>query len=143
MEPHKVVSEAPTKVTWPTKPIPGKFVEPILYLAEKMARTGALDEMSNTRMVDKLAALVGIEGVRKQRWYREYNERKACEKLDIDTAKTAALVVMTLVMKVDTDMGDAPKSFFSRMRKLMNSDPIAVPADVQEHIHLATKFLAG
>jgi len=143
METQKMGTDAPTKVTWPTKAIPSKFVEPILYLAEKMARTGALDEMSNTRMVDKLAALVGVVGVRKQRWYREYNERKACEKLDIDTAKTAALVVLTLVMKVDTDMSEAPKSFFSRMRKMMNCDPIAVPSSLEEHVNLAAKFLVG
>ena len=143
METHKMGSETPTKVAWPTKAIPSKFVEPILYLAEKMSRTGALDELSNARMVDKLAALVGVVGVRKQRWYREYNERKACEKLDINTAKIAALVVMTLVMKVDTDMSEAPKSFFSRMRKMMNCDPIAVPSDLEEHINMATKYLVG
>ncbi|MDH4246785.1 MAG: hypothetical protein OEW39_03110 [Deltaproteobacteria bacterium] len=143
MEIQKNVAENTIRINYPANAIPKKFHEPILYLAERMAMTGAPEEPHATRVVDQLAALVGITQIRKQRFYRELNERKACEKLDIDSAKIAALVVLTLVLKMDTNRGDAPKAFFSRMRKLLKCDPIAAPADIEEHKAIAIKYLAG
>ncbi|MDH5751589.1 MAG: hypothetical protein OEZ59_04140 [Deltaproteobacteria bacterium] len=139
----------------PQHAIPKKYLEPIFFLAGKMAEKTDLEEFDgiaevshdqisdDERMVDRLAKLAGLENIKKQRWFRELDEKKACERLDIETAKMAALVIITLVMKVDTDKGEKAKTYFSKVRKLMESNPIAVPAELAEHQRIARKFLQG
>lgn len=135
--------KGPLKVARPHHAVPRKFMEPILYLAERMSDTDPIEEPEGPRMVDQLAEAVDYSNVAKQKWFRALDDRKACAALDFETAKIAALVVMTLVLKVDTERGDQAKQYFRKIRELLEMDPISVPSDLDEHKKLALRFLRG
>ena len=128
-------------VTRPNHPIPRKYVEPILYLADRMGQQDRLQPPPAKRVLDELAELVNAKDFRRQPWYRQMNERKAVEMLDLETTKRAALVVMSLVMKLETTRGDAAKQFFTRVREMMGAEAISVPSDVAEHRDIAFGFM--
>ena len=127
----------------PTHPIPRKYVEPILYLAERMGNQDKLVPAPGKRIVDELAEALQMKDFRRQPWFRSFNEARAAELLDLETVKVAALVVLTLVMKQDTTRGDNAKAFFSKTRQALGVEPIAVPADLDAHRDLAFRFLVG
>ena len=127
----------------PNHPVPRKYVEPILYLAERMSNQDKLVPAPGKRIVDELAEALLMKDFRRQPWFRSLNEQRACEMLDLETVKLAALVVLTLVMKVDTTRGDAAKAFFSKTRQALGMEPLAVPAEPDVHKDLAFRFLVG
>jgi hypothetical protein len=125
----------------PAHPVPHRYLEPILYLAERMVQSDRIEPIPEKRMVDELAKAVGYENIRRQPWYRSLDDKKACEQLDLATTKKAALVVMALVLKADTNRGDPAKEFFRKMRETMGADPVVVPGDLEEHKKLALRYL--
>ena len=127
----------------PNHPVPRKYVEPILYLAERMSNQDKLVPAPGKRIVDELAEALLMKDFRRQPWFRSLNEQRACEMLDLETVKLAALVVLTLVMKVDTTRGDAAKAFFSKTRQALGMEPISLPAELELHKDLAFRYLVG
>ena len=125
----------------PDHAVPRKYVEPILFLADQLAGMDRITPQPPTPMVDALAEATGLHDIRRQRWYRELNDDKACEMIDLETVKRGALVVLTLVMKSDTTRGEAAKAYFSKIRNLLGADPITVPSDIGEHKQLALRYL--
>lgn len=130
-----------SQVTKPAHVVSRRYHEPIIYLAERMASMDKITPAPEARMVDKLAHAVGIESSKKQRWFRDLNDDKACEKIDTDTVKRCVLVVLTLVLKADTQRGEEAKKYFSKIRELLDADPITVPVEMDEHQALAMKYL--
>ncbi len=127
----------------PSHPVPHKYVEPILYLAERMSNQDKIVPPAGKRMVDELAEALQIKDFRRQPWFRSFNEQRACDLLDLETVKLGALVVLTLVMKVDTTRGDAAKAYFSKIRQTLGMEPISVPAELDVHKDLAFRYLVG
>jgi hypothetical protein len=127
----------------PSHPVPRKYVEPILYLAERMGNQDKLVPAPGKRIVDELAEALQIKDFRRQPWFRALNEQRAAEMLDLETVKLGTLVVLTLVMKVDTTRGEVAKEYFSKVRQLLGMDPISVPAELATHRDLAFRFLVG
>lgn len=127
----------------PTRPIPRKYLEPILYLADRMSAQDRIVPAPPQRMVDQLAEAAQMKDLRRQPWYRAMNEERACEALDLETVKRAALVVLSLVLKADTTRGEAAKAYFSMLREKLNMEPIAVPSELDQHRDLALRHLVG
>lgn len=125
----------------PMKPVPRKYLEPILYLAERMSAQDRLVPSPSQRMVDQLAEAARVNDVRRQPWFREMSEDQACEQLDLATVKRGALVVLSLVFKADTNHGDTARAYFSRLRARLGMDPIAVPTELEAHRDLALRYL--
>ena len=130
-----------SQVEKPGHAISRRYYEPIIFLAERMASMDKITPMPEQRMVDELAKAVGLEDVRRQRWFRDLNDNKACERIDLDTVKRCILVVLSLVMKADTQRGEDAKKYFSKIRELLGADPITVPVEIEEHKELALKYL--
>lgn len=127
----------------PNHPVPRKYIEPILFLADRMSSQDRITPAPAKRMVDQLAEALQIKDFRRQPWYRQQSEQQACKAIDLETAKRGTLVVLTLVMKADTTRGEVAKAFFSRMRQALDMEPIAVPAELDEHKSLALRYLVG
>jgi hypothetical protein len=127
----------------PTHPIPRKYVEPVMYLAERMSMQDKLVPAPGKRMIDQFAEALQIKDFRRQPWFRAMNDQRACELLDLETVKLGTLVVMTLVMKVDTTRGEGAKAYFSKVRQMLGMEPIAVPAELDQHTALAFGYLVG
>jgi hypothetical protein len=127
----------------PAHPVSRKYVEPILYLAERMSQHDRVVPVHGLRMVDQLAEAVQVSDVRRQPWYRQFDDQKACAQLDLETAKRCALVVLSLVLKIDTGRGDEAKAYFTEIRESLGAEPIAVPSEVDAHRELALRYLVG
>ena len=140
---NTVVQTAPKPTMRPNHPVPRKYHEPILFLADRMGQHDRIPQPVGQRVVDELAERIGAADFRRQPWFRQMDERKAVSLLDLETSKRAALVVLSLVLKLDTSRGEAAKKYFTRVREMMGAEPIAVPADVAEHKVIATSYLAG
>ena len=93
--------------------------------------------------VDALAEATGFHDIRRQRWYRELNDDKACNMIDLEAVKRGALVVLTLVMKSATTRGEAAKAYFSKIRNLLEAAPLPVPSDIGEHTQRPLRYLSG
>ncbi len=128
-------------VEHPAHSVPQKYREPILYLAERMAGLDRRDPPAPERMVDRLAEAMGVHHIRRQPWYRNLDEKRACALLELESARKAALVVLSLVMKADTTRGENARAFFTKVRVLLGAEPIAVPSDTDEHRLLAERYL--
>jgi hypothetical protein len=124
----------------PTRALPRKFAEPILYLADRMCGMGQAGPMERG-MLQHLAEAAGLKDYARQQWYRELNDQRACQRLDIDSAKRGALVVLALLIKCSAQAGEAHRNYFTKVRTLLGAEPITVPADVEEHKRLALGFL--
>lgn len=127
----------------PTHAVPRKYIEPIMYLAERMSMQDKLVPAPGKRVVDQLAEALHIKDFRRQPWFRSMNDQRACELIDLETVKRAALIVLTLVMKGDTTRGDAAKAYFTKVRELMGIESIAVPSDMDAHMDLTLRHLIG
>jgi hypothetical protein len=127
----------------PTHAVPRKYIEPMMYLAERMSMQDKIVPAPGRRMVDQFADMLRLKDFRRQPWFRSMSDERACELIDLDTVKRATLVVLALVMKVDTTRGDAAKAYFTRIREAMGMDSIAVPADLETHKELAERHLVG
>src|SRR5262245_32421124 len=132
-----------SNVIHPARPLHRKYVEPILYLADRMAESDKQLAAAERRMVDELAVNAKVKDMRRQKWYRDLNDKTACERLDIDAAKLGALVVLTLVLKSDVKKKPEEHTYFSRIRTQLGAPPIVVPVDVESHRKLALEYIGG
>jgi hypothetical protein len=136
--------EAPkSNIIHPARPLHRKYVQPILYLAERMSVADGQLAGSERRTIDLLAERAKIKDFRKQKWYRDLNEKEACRQLDIETARNGAMVVMTLVLKVDVKKHPGEHAFFTRIRTQLGSPHIVVPVDLDAHTKLAMEYVGG
>lgn len=129
-------------VDHPNHPLPRSFVEPIIFLAEQMAKKDRILPPPKPRMVDQLADAVGLDPEQRRRWFHDLDDDKACEKIDLESAKRGALVVLALVLKMDTNGGEEAQKYFTSIRKKLEMDSITVPADLEEHKELALEYLS-
>jgi len=127
----------------PAHPMPRKYVEPVMYLAERMSQQDRIVPAPGKRMVDQLAEALQMKEFRRQPWFRQMSDQSACAMLDLETVKLGTLVVLTLVMKTDTSRGDDAKAYFSKVRQMLEMEPISVPSDVNAHRDIAFGFLVG
>ncbi len=125
----------------PDKMLHRKYLQPILYLADRMSETDGLVVAKVRRMIESLAQAAGMPDFRHDNSYRQLSDHRACDMLDTEDAKTAALVVISLVLKTGAEHKDEEYGFFSKIRNRLNHAPVTVPVDVQEHKELALKFL--
>jgi hypothetical protein len=124
----------------PTRALPRKYAEPILYLADRMSGMGQAGSKERATL-QHLAESAGLKDYGRQQWFRELNDQRACQRLDIESAKRGALVVLALLIKTDPQAADAHRAYFTKVRTLLGSEPITVPADVEEHRRMALGFL--
>lgn len=129
-------------VIHPPRPLHHKYLEPILYLAERMARSDKELAAAERRVVDVLARQAHMKDFRTKPWYRELNDDSACKKLDIDAAKRGCLVVLTLVLKADVKKKPEEHEYFHRLRMMLGADPIVVPVDYEQHKKLALEYVS-
>jgi hypothetical protein len=127
----------------PAHPIPRKYVEPVMYLVERMSQQDRVVPPTGKRIADQLAEALQMKDFRRQPWMRQMNDQQACAMLDLETVKLGALVVLSLVMKADTTRGEAAKAYFSKIRQLLQMEPISIPADLEAHKAIAFAFLVG
>jgi len=129
-------------VIHPPRPLHHKYLEPILYLAERMAKSDKELAAAERRFVDELAKAAGMKDFRTKPWYRELTDESACKKLDIDAAKRGCLVVLTLVLKADVKKKPEEHEYFHRLRVMMGAEPITVPVDLEQHKKLAMEYVS-
>lgn len=129
------------KIERPNHPLPRSYVEPIIFLADQMARKNRIIPVPENRMVDELADAAGIDTKQIKKWFHGMDDDDACEKIDLDLAKMGALVVMALVLKTDTTGGDEATAYFTMIRKKLGADPITVPSNLEAHKELALSYL--
>ena len=134
---------AGSQVIQPARPLPKKYVEPILYLADRMSQVDKEVAVKERSVIEDLAASVNKKNFRTERWFREMTEEDACGILDIDAAKRGALVVMALVLKSDQYRLESEHAFFKKIRTMLGAEPVRVPVEVEAHKALALKYLAG
>lgn len=132
-----------SNVIEPARALPSKYVEPIMYLADRMATADKKVVSKERSIIDVLAEAVNKKGFRNERSFMDLNEDKACAVLDVEPAKRGALVVMALVLKADHQRVDAEHDYFHKIRGKLGSAPITVPVDLEAHKTLALKYLAG
>jgi hypothetical protein len=132
-----------SSVIHPARPLHRKYVEPILYLADRMAESDKELAAAERRMVDFLADNAREKDFRRQKWYRDLSDKVACERLDIDAAKLGALVVLTLVLKSDVKKRPEEHTYFTRIRSQLGAPPIVVPVDLEAHRKLALEYIGG
>jgi hypothetical protein len=133
---------APMPSSAPLHALPRKFVEPILYLADRITHVGSgLREARN--LLRELAHSIGMGDYPEQHWFRELNDQRACEMLEVETAKKGALVLLSLLIKCDPKSGEAHRNFFTRLRTKMGADPVTVPVSIDQHRRLAESYLVN
>ncbi|MDH4225238.1 MAG: hypothetical protein OEW12_06290 [Deltaproteobacteria bacterium] len=130
------------EVVKPARALARKYLEPILFLGDRMAIVDGENVPKERKILDWLADGAGIKSFRHEKWYREMNEQKAIAALDIDSAKMGALVTISLVLKADFERKDAEFELFTKLRKMLKAAPIAVPIDLDEHKALAMKYFS-
>lgn len=125
----------------PTRALPRKYVEPILYLADRMVGMGQGGHKERG-MFNLLTETAGMKDYARQTWFRELNDQRACQRLaEVDTAKRGTLIVLALLIKADPHAGDAHRNYFTKVRNLLGAEPITVPTDLEEHRRLALGYL--
>jgi hypothetical protein len=141
MQPHATLTGQGPR-NGPSHALPRKYAEPLLYLAVEMAELSGQGGPQK-ELLRQLAETAGLQDPARQPWYRELSDKTAAQRLDIDTAKRGALVILALLIKVDPHAGEAHRNFFTRIRTTLEAEPITVPVDLEEHKRLAFSFLRG
>lgn len=131
-----------SQVIHPARALPRKYVNAILYLADRMSEADKKVVVKERSVIEELADAVGKKAFRTERWYRDMSVEKACGQIDIQAAKRATLVVLALVLKADFARLDSEHEFFHRIRKSLEADPVTVPVAVEAHKALALQYLA-
>lgn len=124
----------------PPRPLSRRTAEPILFLADQMARADQEASPRETRMIDRLADAVGMPTFRTQPWYRDLTEAAAIEQISTDLAKRATMVVLALVLKADMKRKPSEMAYFRRIREALGADPVTVPVGLEEHMALALRY---
>ena len=125
----------------PPQPLPRKFIEPILYLAERMSLADGMMVPTERRMIEVLAEAAGTPDFREKHGYPTLTERQACEMLDEEAAKVGALVVISLVLKTDVQRKVVEQEFFHKIRNLLEAEPVTVPVELEAHKQLALQYV--
>ena len=135
--------ESDSKIVHPARPLPRKYVEPILYLADQMSAADGSVLPKERKLVEELAKAANFKDFRHEDWYRKFTEEKACQAISIDLARQGLLVVLALLLKADETRKEAEQAYFSKIRGLVGGDPVHVPIDLEAHKRLALEYLAG
>ena len=125
----------------PPQPLPRKYIEPILFLAERMSMADGMMVPKERRMIENLAEAAGTADFRENRGYSNLTERQACAMLDEEEAKVGALVVISLVLKADVERKAVEQDFFHKIRNLLEAEPVTVPIELEAHKQLALQYL--
>jgi hypothetical protein len=132
-----------SNVRHPARALPKRYVEAILYLADRMADADHEVAGTERRIINELALCAKIKDFRKAKWYRQMSDQAACDRLEADVAKNGAMVVMTLVLKADLKKRPEEHQYFTRIRQLLGAPPIVVPVEVEAHRALAREYMGG
>lgn len=124
----------------PPRPLSRRSAEPILFLAELMARADQDASPRELRMIDRLADAVGMPTFRHQPWFRNLTEPAAISQITTDLAKRATMVVLTLVLKADAKRRPSEMAYFRKIREAIGADPVTVPVGLDEHLSLALEY---
>ena len=130
-----------SKIKAPEQPLPRKYLQSILYLADRMAEADGTVVAKERRMIESLAEAARMQDFRNETSYHQLNDLRACSALDMEEAKSAALVVISLVMKANAENRDEKLEYFRKVRGLLHCEPITVPTDLYAHKELALKYL--
>lgn len=130
-----------SNINAPEQPLPRKYLQSILYLADRMAAADGEVVAKERRMIESLAEAAHMMDFRNDTTYRQLSDLRACSVLDMEEAKAAALVVISLVMKANTINRDEKLEFFRKVRGMLHCDPITVPTDMLAHKELALKYM--
>ena len=126
----------------PARPVPKKYIPAILYLAENMSKADKEIASSERVIINELADAAKIKDFRHTKDYQALNESKAIEALEVDLARLATLVVISLVLKSDSKRKHTEHDYFTRIREKMNMAPITVPLGFEAHKSLALKYFS-
>ncbi len=124
----------------PPRALSRKTAEPILFLADRMAKADEEAVPRENRMIDMIADAVGLATFRHQPWFRDMTEAGALQRLNTELAKRATLVVLSLILKADAKRRPAEQAYFSRLREQLGAPPITVPVDLEAHKKLALRY---
>jgi len=130
-----------SNIITPQKPLPRRYLEPILFLGAQMIEADGKVLPKERKALDDLAEAAGMSGFRHEKWFKTMTEDSALERLEVESAKMGALVVLSLVLKADNIRAEREHSLFTRIRTKMGAEPITVPVDVAEHLALAMKYV--
>lgn len=136
-------SETPSHVVHPKHTLPRKYIEPILYLADRMSESDGKVVPKERKLVEELAKAANFKDFRHEKWYRDFTDEKACQAINIDSARQGLLVILALLLKADTARKDPEHAYFTKIRHLVGGDPVTVPKDVEEHRKLALEYIVG
>jgi hypothetical protein len=92
-------------------------------------------------VLQEVAQSAGMSGYTQQHWFRDLTDQRACELLDMETARRGALVLLALLIKSDPNAGEAHRAFFTRVRTRMGADPVSVPVSMEQHRKLAESYV--
>ena len=126
----------------PDQPLPRRYLQSILFLADRMSSADGAVLGAEEHIVHSLADAANMTDYRQDNDFRVLSDQKACSALDTDAAKTGALVVISLVLKADSERPPEKREFFSKIRQLLDAEPVTVPQDLDAHKKLAMKYLA-
>lgn len=124
----------------PQRPVSRRSAEPILFLADMMARADQDASPRELRMIDRLADAVGMPTFRHQPWFRDLTEAAAVSQITTDLSKRATMVVLTLILKADVKRRPSEIAYFRKLREAIGADPITVPVNIDDHMALALEY---
>jgi len=136
-------TEAGSNVAHPTRALPKKYVEPILYLADRMSESDGKVVPKERKLVEELAKAAKYKEFRHEKWYRDFTDEKACQAINIDSARQGLLVVLSLLLKADENRKETEHAYFTKIRHLVGGDPVTVPKDIEAHRKLALEYLSA
>ena len=135
------VEQSESQVVHPTRALHRKYIEPIIFLADRMSSTDGQVVPKERKVVEELAKAAKLKNFRHERWYREFDDRKACQAIDVEPARQAVMVVLSLVLKADRNREESEHKYLSEIRGMIGADPVTVPVDFEEHKSLALEHL--
>ena len=135
------VEQGESQVVHPTRVLHRKYVEPIIFLADRMAIVDGQVVPKERKLVEDLAKAAKMKNFRHERWYRDLDDRKACQAIDVEPARQAAMVVLSLVLKADKIREESEHEFFREIRGMIGAKPVTVPVDFEAHKTLAIEYL--
>jgi len=125
----------------PTRVLSRKSLLPILYLAERMASSDNETVRRETRVIEQIAKAANFERYKDDPDYRRMTEDSAIAGVGSETSKMAAMVILTLVLKADTQRKDEERGYFQKVRERLGAGPITVPVDFDAHMKLALEYV--
>ena len=133
--------EPETNIVHPVRPLHNKYVEPILFLADRMSESDGKVIPKERKLVEELARAAKVKDFRHENWYRKLTDEKACQAINIEVARQGLLVVLSLLLKADDERLHQEHTYFSKIRNLVGGDPITVPVDLEAHKQLAKEYV--